>query len=162
MLKSSSYELKFTSCEFKFTSYEFESTSSEFKFTSFEFKSKGYEFKPTSWTIIKSVKTHVRQLVPSVSGDNLFFNGSSISWLWLQQEAKWININLERRDLDSLQKCHPSPMILEKFPFFFAFYWRKQNLIDYSFISLTLLRWAFLGVLTNRRGGGGGKMVPPP
>ena len=34
-------------------------------------------------------------------GDNLMFYFSTISWLRLQQEAKWVNINFERRDFRS-------------------------------------------------------------
>ena len=30
-------------------------------------------------------------------------------WLQLQQEAEWVNINFERRDLNFPQKSHPSP-----------------------------------------------------
>ena len=48
------------------------------------------------------------------SGDNLLFYFSTISWLRLQQETVWVNIGFETRDLTSVQKSHPSPMILEK------------------------------------------------
>ena len=59
----------------------------------------------------------VRQLVISVYNDNLLF---------------WVNINFERRELNSPHKIHaPPPMILEKFNL------RKQNATDFSFISLT-------------------------
>ena len=51
----------------------------------------------------------MRQLVRSVSGDNLVFYFSTISWLRLQQETMWVNINFERRDLTSVLKVHLSP-----------------------------------------------------
>ena len=57
-------------------------------------------------------------------------------WLRLQQEAKWVNINFERRDLNFLQKIHLPLMILEKFAFSFAFNLRKQNVTDSSFTPL--------------------------
>ena len=50
----------------------------------------------------------MRQLVNSVSGDNLVLYFSSISRLRLQQETKWVNIDFERRDLTSAQNSHPS------------------------------------------------------
>ena len=112
--------------------------------------------------IIKSIKTQVISLKSSsfpkiispkllgslwgnsVSGDNLLFYISTTPCLWLQQEAKWVNIiNFERRDLNSLQKGHhlplplPPSMILEKFAFSFTFNLTKQNVIDSYFISFT-------------------------
>ena len=39
-------------------------------------------------------------------GDNLVFYFSNISWLQLQQETKWVNINFERRNLTSARKSH--------------------------------------------------------
>ena len=77
------------------------------------------------------------KLVPSFSGDNLFFYISTTPWLRLQQEAEWVNINFERRDLNSPQKSHLPPYDLEKFAFFFAFNLRKQNATDFSFTPLT-------------------------
>ena len=62
--------------------------------------------------LIKSMETQasslnlwhfVKQLVRSVSGDNLMFYFSTISWLQLQQKAKWVNIKFEKRDKCS--KC---------------------------------------------------------
>ena len=50
----------------------------------------------------------MRQLVRSVSGDDLMFYFPIISWLWIQQRTMWVNINFERRDLNSPQKTHPS------------------------------------------------------
>ena len=50
----------------------------------------------------------VRQLVRSVSGDNLLFYASTTAWLRRQQDAEWVNINFERRHLNSPQKSHPS------------------------------------------------------
>ena len=50
----------------------------------------------------------------SVSGANLPFYFPTISWLSLQQETKWVNINFERRDFTSPQKSHPPPMIFTK------------------------------------------------
>ena len=58
----------------------------------------------------------------------------------LQQEAEWVNINFERKDLNFLQKREvtlPPPMILDKIAFSFAFDLRKQNVTDFSSISLT-------------------------
>ena len=79
----------------------------------------------------------MRQLVLSVSGDNLLFCFSTTPWLRLQHEAECVNINFERRDLNSPRKSHPLPMILKKFAFYFAFDLRKQNVTDFSFISST-------------------------
>ena len=45
-------------------------------------------------------------------GDNLMFYFSTISWLRLQQETKWVNVNFERRDLTSAQKKSPCPRLL--------------------------------------------------
>ena len=73
----------------------------------------------------------------SVSGDNLLFYISTTPWLRLQQEAEWVNINFETRDLNSPQKSHPPPMILEKLAFVFVFNLRKQNVTDFSFILFT-------------------------
>ena len=47
-------------------------------------------------------------LVRLVSGDNFVFYFSTISWLRLQQETMWVNINFERRDLTLAEKSHPS------------------------------------------------------
>ena len=43
-----------------------------------------------------------------VSGDNFVFYFSTISWLRLQQETMWVNINFERRGLTLAEKSHPS------------------------------------------------------
>ena len=51
----------------------------------------------------------LRQLVRSVSGDNLLFYVSTTPWLRLQQEAEWVNINFERGDLNFTQKNYPPP-----------------------------------------------------
>ena len=71
----------------------------------------------------------------SVSGDNLLFYISTTPWLRLQQEAEWVNINFETRDLNSPQKSHPPPMILEKFAFYFVFNlrWKKCNRFFFHF-----------------------------
>ena len=112
--KSTSYEFKSTSYEFKPTSYEFESTSYEFKSTSYKFKPTSYEFqsmiyelKSTSSRIIKWMKTQVNSL-----------NSPSF--------PKIIS-----------PKLFGNPMILDKFAFSFAFNIRKQNVTDFSSISLT-------------------------
>ena len=58
----------------------------------------------------------------------------------LQQEAEWVNINFERKDLNFPQKREvtlPPPVILDKIAFSFAFNLRKQNVTDFSLISLT-------------------------
>ena len=77
----------------------------------------------------------MKQLVRSVSGDNLLFYVSTTEWLQLQQEAERVNINFEKRDLNSPEKSHPHPMILEKFIFSFVFNLRKQSATDFSFVS---------------------------
>ena len=77
------------------------------------------------------------QLVLSVSGDNLLFYVPTTPWLRVQDEAGWVNINFERRDLNSPRKSHPLSMILERFAFYFAFDLRKQNVTDFSLISST-------------------------
>ena len=76
----------------------------------------------------------MRQLVRSVSGDNLVFYFSTISWLRLQQETMWVNVNFERRDLFSVQKSHPFP---DDFREAFTFKLIKQNVTHFSFILLT-------------------------
>ena len=69
----------------------------------------------------------MKQLVRSVFGDNLLFHVSITPWLRLQQEAEWININIERRDLNSFhRKVTLSPMVLEKLAFSFAFNLKKK------------------------------------
>ena len=46
----------------------------------------------------------------------------------------WVNINFEKRFLNSPRKGHPPPDgNLEKFAFSFAFNLRKQNVTDFSF-----------------------------
>ena len=66
--------------------------------------------KICSFPKIQSLKSFGNSwLIRSVSGDNFVFNFSTISWLWLQQETMWVNINFERRDLTSAQKRHSSP-----------------------------------------------------
>ena len=51
----------------------------------------------------------VRQLVRSVFDYNLVLYLSTLSWLRLQQEAKWVNINFERRELTSAKRGYPTP-----------------------------------------------------
>ena len=51
----------------------------------------------------------MKQLVSSVSGDNLSFYVSTKPWLRRQQEADWVNINFDRRDLNFPQKSDPHP-----------------------------------------------------
>ena len=51
--------------------------------------------------------------------------------------GSWVNINFERRDLNSPQKSHLSLMILGKFVFFFAFSLGKQNVTGFSFTPST-------------------------
>ena len=59
---------------------------------------------------------------------------STILWLRLQQESKWVKINFERKALTSPQESHPS---LDGFGEAFAFNLRKQNITHVSFMSLT-------------------------
>ena len=49
------------------------------------------------------------QLVRPVSGDNLLFYVFSTPWSRSQQEAEWVHVNFERRDLNSPHKSHPLP-----------------------------------------------------
>ena len=66
----------------------------------------------------------------SVSGDNLLFYVSTTPWLRLQQEAEWENINFERRNLNSPQKCHPLP---DDFGEIFTRKWGiRSNIINFS------------------------------
>ena len=68
-------------------------------------------------TQVNSLKTSLLNSLKSVGnswgnscvqfGDNLVFYFSTISLILFQQEAKWVNINFERRDLTSAQKSHP-------------------------------------------------------
>ena len=77
----------------------------------------------------------LKQLAISASGDNLLhYYVSATPWLWLQQETEWITIEFGRRYLSFLHKNYPTPMILGKFAFFFAFNLRKQNVTDFYFI----------------------------
>ena len=46
-------------------------------------------------------------------------------------------MNFERRDQNSPPKSHPPPDDFGKFAFFFAFNLRRQNVTDFSLISLT-------------------------
>ena len=41
----------------------------------------------------------MKQVVRSVSGDNLVFYFSTILWLRIHQETVWVNINLEKINL---------------------------------------------------------------
>ena len=59
------------------------------------------------------------------------FYVSTTPWLRRQQESEWVNINFERRDLNSPQKSHLSLMILGKFAFVFAFSLGKQNVTGF-------------------------------
>ena len=76
----------------------------------------------------------MRQLVLLLSGDNLVLYISTISWLRRQQEAMWVNINFERRDLTSAQKSHPFP---DDFGENFARNLIKQSVTHFYFIFLT-------------------------
>ena len=76
----------------------------------------------------------MRQLVLLLSGDNLVLYISTISWLRRQQEAMWVNINFERRDLTSAQKRHPFP---DDFGENFAWNLIKQSVTHFYFIFLT-------------------------
>ena len=73
-----------------------------------------------SFPKILSLKVFVRQLMRSVSGDNLVFYFSTISWLRFQQE--------------SAQKSHLSA---DDFGEIFAFNLIKQNVTHFSFNFLT-------------------------
>ena len=86
----------------------------------------------------------MRQVVRSVSGNNLLFYVSTIPWLRLQQEAEWVNINFERRDLKFPQKSHPPPMILKKFALSFAINLRKQNVRFFFHVFSTKLYFVSL------------------
>ena len=146
--KSTSYEFKLTSCEFRFTSYEFKSTSYLLRSTSYELKSTSYAIKSTSSRIIKSMKTYAnslkRSLFPKIispklfsnSWGNLLFYVTTTQWLQLKQEAVWVSINFERRDLNS-HRNDPSPNDFGEICFSFAFNFTKQNATDFSFVSLT-------------------------
>ena len=51
------------------------------------------------------------------------FYFSTISWLRVQQETKWVNINFERRDLTSAEKSRPSPDVSHSFFILFRNLW---------------------------------------
>ena len=70
----------------------------------------------------------MREIIRSVSGNDLMFCFSTMSWLGLQQETLWVNINFERRDLISAQKSHPSPDDIGEI---FAFNLTKQNVTHF-------------------------------
>ena len=63
----------------------------------------------------------MRQLVRSVSDDNLLFYVSTTPWLRLQQEAELVNIIFEKNDLNFLQKSHSTPEDFEEICLFFVF-----------------------------------------
>ena len=73
-----------------------------------EFKSTSYKFNPRVTSSIQELRVQIHEL--RVQKKRLKF---------------------------STEKSPSSPMILEKFAFFFAFNLRKENVIDSSFISLT-------------------------
>ena len=80
------------------------------------------------------------------------FYVSTTPGLRLQQKAEWVNINFERKDLNSLQKSQSLlSMILEKLDFSFALNLRKQKVTDFSFISLTHNLVLCLQITTDRR-----------
>ena len=66
----------------------------------------------------------MRQLVRSISGDNLVFYFSFIWWLRLQQETNWVNNNFEKSYHDNFGKILTLNLI-------------EQNITHFSFISLT-------------------------
>ena len=43
-----------------------------------------------------------------ITGDNLLFYVSTTPRLWDQQEAEWLNIKFETRNLNYLKKSRPS------------------------------------------------------
>ena len=120
-LRVTSYELGVESSKVRVAiqKYEFKSASYELQFTSYKFRS----------AIMKSIKTQVNSLKISLfpkilspkllgnsfqfnSGDDLLFYVSTTPRLRLQQEAEWVNINSERRNINSPQKSHPRLNIL--------------------------------------------------
>ena len=121
---STSYEYESTCYEFESTSYEFESTSYEFKSISYEFQSTSHEFESTR--IIKSMKTQVNSLKSSSfhkivspklfsnSWGNLYIQFFVLRFHYSMAMIESVNINFERRDLNSPQKSHPSSP--SKFP----------------------------------------------
>ena len=104
-----------TSCNSLVTSSNPRVTSSDTRLNK-SIKNQVNNLKSSSFPKILSPKLLVRQL-GLLSGDNLLFYAFTTSLLRLQEEAVWVNINFERRNLDSPQKIHAPPMILEKLLF---------------------------------------------
>ena len=100
-------------------------------------KTKVNSLKSSSFPKIISPKLFGNSWGNSFSGNNLLFYVSTTPWLRLQQEAEWVNINFERRDLNSPYKSHLPPIILGILAFSFAFNLRKENVTDFSSISFT-------------------------
>ena len=84
----------------------------------------------------------MRQLVRSVSGDNLLFYVCTTPCLWLQQEAEWGSINFERKDLNFPQKSHPPSDDFKEICFFLCFSFKKTKCNRFFFhIFNTKLMW---------------------
>ena len=93
--------------------------------------------------IIKSMKTQVNSLINSsftkiisptlfdnswnnsASGNNFLFYVSATLWLRLQQEAEWVNIHFERRDLKKKSEKSPFPWWFWKNLLFLCFQFKK-------------------------------------
>ena len=105
------HDSKFTCYEFNFMSFDFKYTTSNPRVTSSTSRVTSLKLRITSsipW-VQESFNPWKLNLVHSVSGDNLVFSLPIISWLRLQHETIWVNINFEKRGLTSALKSHPSP-----------------------------------------------------
>ena len=84
--------------------------------------------------VLNRNRKFLTQLLRSVSGDNPVFYFSTISWLQLQQETKWVSTNFQRRYLTSAQKSH---FFFDDFGETFTLNLIKQNAAHFSFLFLT-------------------------
>ena len=128
--KSTSYAFKFTSYEFNFirvTSSNPRVMSSNPRVTSsvpevtvqiHESRVQIHEFG-NHWSMETQVNSFKFSSFPKILCLKLFCNScgnsyvsyfSTICWLRLQQETKWVNINFEKWNLTSAQKSLPSPI----------------------------------------------------
>ena len=119
-----------TSSNPRFTSSKPGATSSNLRVTSF--KPTSHEFKSANYYINETQRNSLKSsLFPTVISPKLFGNSWGNSyvqlyvpttpWLRLQQEADWVKINFERRDLNSPEKSHPLPDYFGENYFFVRF-----------------------------------------
>ena len=84
-------------------------TSCELRVTSWKLKSTSWKLKSTSGNSKVRVQIHeLRVQIHEFWWHSLVLRFHYFM-LRLQQQVEWVDINFERRDLNSPQKCHPPP-----------------------------------------------------